>query len=353
MTNEARRSSHWTILFGLVAGAAVGAIANELVGDAGTGREWLNRVSNGVAFPIGQIFLRGLMLVVMPLVFASLAMGIGELPNLRKLGVLGRRTMGMFLLSTTASATLGLFMMNTFQPGAGFSVETRTELMEKFGGDASSYAAVAEANEIEPTEKVSEKLKELSIKVLDAVLPKNVLSSVVGGHPASVSDLGKPPGRLGDMLPLIVFSLLFGIALTQIADEKRRVMIAWLATLAEAMVGIVGIVMRLAPIAVFCLIFTVTSQFGLSLLSKLSFYVGLVIACYLVQIFLFYPLVLRVLVRIRPGPFLKKCVPILATALSTSSSSATLPTTLRVSTMRRSTPAFATSSPRPRSRSAG
>ncbi|HTF86859.1 MAG TPA: dicarboxylate/amino acid:cation symporter [Planctomycetota bacterium] len=323
MTNAPRRSSHWTILFGLIVGAAAGAIANELVGAAGTGREWLNRVSDGVAYPIGQIFLRGLMLVVMPLVFASLALGIGELPSLRKLGSLGSRTMTMFLLSTAASAVLGLFVMNTFRPGAGFSVETRTELMEKFGGKASDYGAVSKANETQTT-------KDFSDKILDMFLPKNVLASVVGGQPARVEDLGKVPNRLGDMLPLIVFSMLFGIALTQIADERRRVMLAWLSTLSEVMVGIVGIVMRLAPLAVFCLIFTVTAQFGLALLSKLSFYMGLVLACYLVQIFLFYPLVLRVLVRIKPGPFLKKCVPIMATALSTSSSNATLPTTLRV-----------------------
>ncbi|MEO6711200.1 MAG: dicarboxylate/amino acid:cation symporter, partial [Planctomycetota bacterium] len=205
----------------------------------------------------------------------------------------------------------------------GFDVETRQALMQEFGGDASRVGSVAAANEVQTT-------KEFSNKILDMFLPKNVLAAVVGGQPAKESELGKVPNRLGDMLPLIVFSMLFGIALTQISDARRRVMLDWLSTLSEAMVGIVGIAMRLAPLAVFCLIFTVTSQFGLGLLSKLSFYMGLVLACYLVQIFLFYPLVLRVLVRIKPGPFLKKCVPIMATALSTSSSNATLPTTLRV-----------------------
>ena len=323
MSTPARASSHWTILIGLVAGAASGAIANALVADSASGRLWLNRISDGVAYPIGQVFLRGLMLVVMPLVFASLALGIGELPSLKKLGALGSRTLMMFLLTTTASAVLGLFVLNTFRPGEGFDVETRQALMEKFGGDASKVGAVAAANQTQTTQ-------EFSNKILDMFLPKNVLSAVVGGQPMRASDLGRVPNRLGDMLPLIVFSMLFGIAMTQIADERRRVMLSWLSTLSEAMVGIVGFVMRLAPIAVFCLIFTVTSQFGLALLSKLSFYLGLVLVCYLVQIFLFYPLLLRVLVRIQPGPFLKKCVPIMATALSTSSSNATLPTTLRV-----------------------
>src|SRR5688572_2979382 len=100
MSTPARRASHWSILIALVAGAAGGAAANALVGDSGAGRVWLDRVSDGVAYPIGQVFLRGLILVVMPLVFASLALGVGELPNLRKLGSLGSRTLVMFLLTT-------------------------------------------------------------------------------------------------------------------------------------------------------------------------------------------------------------------------------------------------------------
>lgn len=323
MSTTATRSSHWTILFALLAGAACGAGANAMVGETGNGREWLTRISDGVAYPIGQIFLRGLMLVVMPLVFASLATGVGELPNLRKLGSLGGRTMMMFALTSIVSAVLGLFVLNMFNPGRGFDVATRQELMEEFGGDASKQGAIAASNETQTT-------KEFSDRVLDMFLPRNLLASVVGGQATKASDLGKVPSRLGDMLPLILFSLLFGVALTQIADERRRVMLSWLSTLAEAMVGIVGLVMKLAPIAVFCLIFTVTSKFGLGLLSKLSFYMGLVLACYLVQIFLFYPLLLRLLVKIKPGPFLRKCVPIMATALSTSSSNATLPTSLRV-----------------------
>lgn len=323
MTAPTRGGSHWSILIALCAGAAFGAAANAAVGDSELGRLWLNRASDGVAYPIGQIFLRGLMLVVMPLVFASLAVGVGELPDLRKLGSLGGRTLSVFTLTTAVSAVLGLTVMNIFKPGEGFDVATRDTLMAEFGGAASRYGSAAEANTTQTTQ-------EFSTKILDMFLPRNVLAAVVGGQPATAADIGKTPSRLGDMLPLIVFALLFGIALGQVAQARKRAMLDWLSALGDTMVGIVGLIMKIAPLAVFCLIFSVTSKFGLALLSKLSFYFLLVVACYLVQIFLFYPLLLRVLVRTKPGPFLRKCLPIMATALSTSSSSATLPTSLRV-----------------------
>jgi DAACS family dicarboxylate/amino acid:cation (Na+ or H+) symporter len=308
-----KRGAHWTILWALLAGAAVGSGLNAAVADSATGQLWLGRASDFVAYPIGQLFLRGLMWVVMPLVFASLALGIGELPNLRKLGSIGGRTMSIFLMTSAVSAVLGLFVLNVFQPGEGFDVATRQELMTQFGGAAGEQGATAASN-------ASGTNQELVGRVLDTFMPRNVLAATVG----------QKSSRLGDMLPLIVFAMLFGVALTQMERERRSTMMSWLTTLADAMVAIVGLVMKIAPIAVFCLIFSVTSKFGLGLLSKLSFYVLLVLGCYLVQIFLFYPLLLRVLVKVKPGPFLRKCLPIMATALSTSSSSATLPTTLRV-----------------------
>lgn len=323
MSSSQRSASHWSILAGLLLGAAAGAAANAWVGDSPQARAWLDRVSDGVAYPIGQVFLRGLMLVVMPLVFASLAVGIGELPNLRKLGSLGSRTLAMFLLTSAASAVLGLTVLNVFKPGEGFDPPTREALMAEFGGAAQGYEATAESNATKTTQ-------EFSNKILDMFLPRNVLAAVVGGQPNKPADMGKVPTRLGDMLPLITFAMLFGIALTQVVEDRKRAMLGWLSTLAEVMVGIVGLAMRLAPLAVFCLIFSVTAKFGLALLSKLSTYMVLVLACYVFQIFVFYPILLRFLARVKPREFLRKCLPIMATALSTSSSNATLPTSLRV-----------------------
>jgi DAACS family dicarboxylate/amino acid:cation (Na+ or H+) symporter len=107
-------------------------------------------------------------------------------------------------------------------------------------------------------------------------------------------------------------------------------MLDWLDALADAMVAIVTIAMRLAPAAVFCLIFAVTARFGFDVLGKLSLFVALVLGAYLVQLFVLYPLLVRILGRRRPGSFLRQAVPVMATAFSTSSSNATLPTSIRV-----------------------
>jgi DAACS family dicarboxylate/amino acid:cation (Na+ or H+) symporter len=108
-------------------------------------------------------------------------------------------------------------------------------------------------------------------------------------------------------------------------------MASWLDTISDAMVTIVGFAMRIAPYAVFCLIFVVTSKFGAQLLVKLSFYVLIVIGCYLIQLFILYPILLRTIAKRNPIDFFRRSIPIMVTAFSTSSSNATLPTSMQVS----------------------
>jgi DAACS family dicarboxylate/amino acid:cation (Na+ or H+) symporter len=314
MPDQPRRlAEHTKILLGLLLGAVAGVVANALFAADPDHAVWLRRLSDGIAYPIGQVFLRLLMLVVMPLVFASLALGTAQLGDLRKLGTMGARTLSFFLLTSAFSVVLGLGAMNAFAPGKGFDQATRTTLMSEFGGDATRYQAAADAR------GVSSVLDGVN-QVLDAFLPRNVLAAVIG----------KEPGRLGDMLPLIVLSLLFGVALTGVSDARRQAMMGWLETLGEVMVRIVRIAMRLAPYAVFCLIFHVTSKFGLGLLQKLSVYVVIVLGCYVAQIFVFYPVLIRLMAGRAPLEFLRRCIPLMVTAFSTSSSNATLPTTLRI-----------------------
>jgi DAACS family dicarboxylate/amino acid:cation (Na+ or H+) symporter len=152
-------------------------------------------------------------------------------------------------------------------------------------------------------------------KYLDMFLPRNVLQAVVVNM---------------HMIPLIVFALLFGAALTFMPGERRATMVGWLEGLNDAMIGIVGIAMKLAPLAVFCLIFSVVARFGLDVVNKLAFYVLTILGCYVIQLFVIYPIILVVLARRRPFEFLKGAIPVMVTAFSTSSSSATLPTSIRV-----------------------
>jgi DAACS family dicarboxylate/amino acid:cation (Na+ or H+) symporter len=299
--------SHWLILLGLLLGAVAGVVANGLAAASPQIRSIVDWLADAVAHPIGQVFLRLLFVAVVPLVFASLAGGVARLGDYKKLGLVGARTLAFFLLTSAFSVVLGIAAMRGFAPGSGFDPLVRAELMEAFAGDAARYQEVAEA-------RAPETLRGQVDQVLDSVLPRNVLDAVV---------------RM-QMLPLIAFSLLFGAALTALAESRRRLMLDWLDALADAMVAIVTIAMRLAPAAVFCLIFAVTARFGFDVLGKLSLFVALVLGAYLVQLFVLYPLLVRILGRRRPGSFLRQAVPVMATAFSTSSSNATLPTSIRV-----------------------
>jgi len=301
------KRSHNTILIGLVAGAAAGVLANALTQDSADARATLGVVIDSVTHPIGQVFLRLLFVVVMPLVFASIAVGVASLGDLKKLGGLGARTLAFFVVTSAVSAVLGITALRWLQPGTGFPAETRAELMKAYANEAAGYQSKVDANKAEGALATAN-------QILDAFLPRNLLKFVVEGQ----------------MIPLIVFALLLGAALTLIEKRRRDAMTVWLEALADTMVAIVGFAMKLAPIAVFCLIFGVTARFGAELLQKLGFYVVIILVCYVIQLLVLYPALLVTLARRNPWDFLKRAMPVMVTAFSTSSSNATLPTSIRV-----------------------
>ncbi|MBM4009522.1 MAG: dicarboxylate/amino acid:cation symporter [Planctomycetes bacterium] len=304
---QAVRANHWFILAGLVTGAACGAVAHRVVERVPEWQPKLDAINNSLLNPIGQIFLRLLFLVVVPLVFASLAAGVARLGDPGRLGRVAGRALVLFALTSTTATMIGLFAMNIFQPGAGFDPLIRAELLESFG---------AEAVRIEQSGSLGgDGGLNVVMRVVDVALPRNILGAIVQMQ----------------MLPLIAFSLLLGIALGFQPSERRLRAVEFLDIIGDAMVFIVSLAMRLAPIAVFCLIFVVIARFGGALLWKLALYMMVVLACYLIVILLLYPLLLTVLARRNPWHTLRACIPVMVTAFSTSSSNATLPTTMQFS----------------------
>ena len=298
---------HNRILAGLGLGALCGVVANTLVADSPEARRTLDIAIDTVAHPIGQVFLRLLFVVVLPLVFASIAVGVASLGDIRKLGSLGARTLGFFVVTSAASAVLGIAALHLLQPGAGFDAATVAELQAKYAGDVKSLADKAAAGApLDLLGRVNQ--------ILDMFLPRNMLKAAVNM----------------EMIPVIIFALLLGAALTFVEARKRELLATALEGVSDAMVTVVGFAMKLAPYAVFCLIFGVTARFGLGLLQKLGLYVGIILACYLIQLLVLYPLLLALLARRNPWQFLKDAMPIMVTAFSTSSSNATLPTSIRV-----------------------
>lgn len=287
---------HNKIILGLFLGAAAGVTANQLA----PGASWLNWLNNNIMNPVGQIFLRMLLMTVVPLVFASLTLGVAGLGDIRRIGKVGAKTVSYFVLSTFLSATIGLILVNLLRPGDGLDPAIRQQLFDTYRGQAEGLQAGGTTT--------------FGISTFINVVPRNPIQAA-----ASL-----------DMLGVIFFSLVFGAALTLLPEEKARPMVGFLDALGEIVIKIIGFAMKLAPYGVFGLIFFTTSRFGWDLLRSLGLYVAVVLAGLLIHAIFGISALVRVLGGLSPLVFWKKIRTSIITAFSTSSSNATLPTNLAV-----------------------
>ncbi len=288
------------ILIGLLIGAVAGLAANQFLGDTHATVVWINK---WIAGPIGQIFLRLLFMIVMPLVFASIALGVAGLGDIRKLGGVGSKAIGYFLVTTALAAILGIVMVLMTRPGGNIPPEVVTELQQRYAADASARIVAAEQGAF-------------GIGTFVNIVTRNPIKSAV--------DM--------DLLGVIFFGLMFGAALTMLKKEVANPMLAWLTALQEVVIKIVEIAMRLAPLGVAGLIFVALSQFGFSLLPPLAVYVLTVLGALLLHVIITISLIVRFGIGLSPIVFYKRIRSAIITAFSTSSSAATLPTNLAVST---------------------
>lgn len=287
---------HTKILIGLLVGAFSGMLLNWQLGGE---HPFVTGANYYVAGPIGQIFLRLLFMIVVPLVFASIALGVASLGDLKRVGRIGAKTLAFFLSSTVLSVLVGLFFVHLFQPGTRITEGTRTQLLQTYAGDAASRIEAAQASSF-------------GIETLVNIVTRNPVRSAV--------EL--------DLLGIIFFGIVFGAAVTLIAVERAKLMIGFLEALNEIVLKIVDMAMKLAPYGVAGLIFGVTSRFGLSLLVPLSMYVSVVLLALLFHSLVNYSWILRLLVGISPITFFSRVRAPMITAFSTSSSSGTLPTSI-------------------------
>ncbi|MET0331459.1 MAG: dicarboxylate/amino acid:cation symporter [Dyella sp.] len=263
--------------------------------------------ASSVLEPFGQIFLRMLFFVIVPLVFASLAAGVTQLGRLDQLGPLAARTFTLFFANMAIAVLLGLLMMNLLQPGAQLDSAARDLLLRDYGGSAAQLSQHA-------SEQQGISLGSL----VEMLLPRNLFGAFVGNNRAT----------LGDVLPLIVFALLVGAAATRLAPAKRQRLQAGLELITELMTGIVHFALKLAPYAVPALIYSVIVKVGGSILLTLSIFVIGCAAALALHLFGTMSLWLWLLARKRPLHFFAQIRPVLVTAFSTSSSNASLPAAL-------------------------
>lgn len=288
---------HTRIILGLVLGALTGTFINLFFGDS----DWVQWINHYLTGPAGQLFLRGLMMVVVPLVFATLSLGISRLGNLSEIGRIGARTLAYFLVTTTLAVTIGLILVNTVRPGDGIPAEVSAELVELYGSETTQRSNDGAA-------------KGIGIETLIEIVPRNPVRAA--------ADM--------QMLPLIFFSVMFGVALTLIAAHRAAPMIGFLEALSDIVIKLIELIMKLAPYGVFALVFVVTSRFGWELLGHLGLYAGVVFVGLLLHCLITLSMMIRFGAGISPRIFWARIREAIVTAFSTSSSNATLPTSLVV-----------------------
>jgi DAACS family dicarboxylate/amino acid:cation (Na+ or H+) symporter len=288
--------NHTRILLALAAGAAVGVTVNLLTRGSAATQRFVSLVTE----PVGRMWLSGLIMVVIPLILSTLALGVAGLGSIRRVGRIGAVTLLSFLSLTALSTALGLLLMNTLRPGRNLDPAVKARLLETYRGQAQDAMGLSGAA--------------FNIDLLVKIVPRNPMRAAAEG----------------DMLAVIFFALMVGIALTTLAPERGEPMVRFLESLGHVTVAIIELVMKLAPLGVFCLIFSVTARFGFDLLLSLLQYVLTVVGGLALFQFVGYPLILKLVARSDPRDFFRKARIVMLTAFSTSSSSATLPTTLRV-----------------------
>ena len=290
----------WGMIVGLLCGAGLRFASNHAASAAPT-IEWL---AVQVLDPLGLVFLRLLFFVVVPLVFASLALGVVQLGRLEALGPLAGRTFLLFAVNMAVGVALGLLVMNVVRPGQRMDEQTRTVLLEKYAPEAAK------------TKERAEQQPRLNLRSLvEMFMPANLLRAVVDFQ----------------VLPLIVFALLVGAAGTQLPEARRRALADFLETTTELMTRIVHFAMTLAPYAVAALLASIVIKAGFDIVKALSLFVASLLAVMAVHLFGTMSLLLKLLSKRSPVAFFKAIRAVLVTAFSTSSSNATLPTSIQVS----------------------
>jgi dicarboxylate/amino acid:cation (Na+ or H+) symporter, DAACS family len=299
---------HTRILIGLVIGVIAGVTVNAIVGGENPRVAWI--VSN-ITEPIGQLFLRMLLMIVVPLVFSSLVVGVAGIGDIRKLGRVGLKSFAYCLIFSGISVVIGLTLANTIRPGDRIDPDTKAKLEQRFKPGAEE--------EINKAKKAESKDSGF-MQVVKSLVPSNPVQMAVG----------EAPNYNPSMLQLMFFALVVGVAITLLPFETTAPFLRGLQALYEITAKIIEIIMKFAPYAVACLLFNNTARFGLDLLQALGWFMVTVLAGLAIHMFGVYSLSVYFLSRMSPLDFFRRIKTVLLTAFSTSSSNATLPTALKV-----------------------
>lgn len=289
---------HWKMLIGFIAGLGLGLVAHYV---SGADAQWVQWLTTYITQPAGTLFLRLIFMLIIPLLFSALIMGVAEMGDVRSLGRVGWKTLSYTVVASGIAVVLGLVLVNWLQPGAGVDPVAAQAMLAQ-GADRAQ--AIVSGN--------SSQMK--GIDMLLGIVPDNVIKAAADNT----------------ILAVMFFSLMLGIGLVLTRSKATEVLLQGIQGLFEVSMTLIGLVIRLAPYAVFCFMFNLAALFGWDLLRSLGAYVGVVVLALAIHMFVVYSLMLKFLAGWSPPKFFKGVQEAMVMAFSTASSNATLPVALRV-----------------------
>ncbi len=288
---------HWLMLIGFVVGLAGGLAVNMIVGPE---TPWVVWLTTNITGPAGQIFLRLLFMLVIPLLFSALVVGVAEMGDLKSLGRAGWKTLLLTIIVSGIAVVIGLVMVNVFRPGDGVDPALAQQLLAQGAEGAGNIV-----------ENAPESVQ-LGQFFLD-LIPSNVFTAAAENQ----------------ILPVMVFALLFGIGLVMAKSRATDRLQETIEGILEVTMKLINMVIKLAPYAIACLMFNLAALFGWDLLVRLAAYVGVAVGAMAIHMFIVYPLVVWFGAGMSPVKFFRGVREPMVVAFSTASSNASLPVSLK------------------------
>ncbi len=289
---------HWKMLIGFLAGLALGLVAHYV---SGADAPWVQWLTTYVTQPAGTLFLRLIFMLVIPLLFSALIIGVAEMGDVRSLGRVGWKTLGYTILASGIAVVLGLVLVNWLQPGAGVDPVAAQAMLAQ-GADRAKDIVGSSANQPK------------GLDMLLGIVPDNIVKAAAENT----------------ILAVMFFALMLGIGMVLTRSPATDTLLRAIQGLFEISMTLIGLVIRLAPYAVFCFMFNLAALFGWDLLRSLGAYVGVVVLALAIHLVVVYSLMLKFLAGWSPLKFFRGAQEAMVMAFSTASSNATLPVALRV-----------------------
>jgi DAACS family dicarboxylate/amino acid:cation (Na+ or H+) symporter len=288
--------NHYKLVLGLITGIVLGALVHPYQ-DIG----WIQNTNDLLMVPVGQIFLRLLFMIVVPMVFSALVLGVYDLAKNQGVGKVASKTLFYTVIASTFSVVIGIGLVNFFRPGQGFKVDTSL-----FQTTKSNIESIA--NNAKNSKTFAQAMVE--------IIPKNPLEAAV-------------KALEGEMLALMFCALFFGFAFylyqKNSEDVKELKIMGIFEEVFNASLKIVELAMKIAPIAVFAIVFNTAFKFGLGIFESLFYFSAVVILGLLIQQFVVYSALLKFVAKRSPLQFFADTKDVMLYAFSTSSSNACLP----------------------------